>query len=39
MGQVVSRITDIDEFDFFCKAAKEANVEYAQYLVSNGLKT
>ena len=37
MGQVVTRLDEIDEFDFFCKAAKSANLEYVQFLVTNGL--
>ena len=39
MGQVMTRLDGVDEYDFFCGAIKQANPEYVQHLINNGLKT
>jgi hypothetical protein len=39
MGQVVTSLDTVDEFDFFCKAIKSASQEYVQHLAAYGLNT
>ena len=39
MGQVVTRLDSVDEYDFFCGAIRQANPEYTQHLITHGLQT
>jgi hypothetical protein len=39
MGQVVTALESVDEFDYFSRAIKSVNQEYVQHLIAYGLNT
>jgi hypothetical protein len=39
MGQVVTQLDSVDEYDFFAKSIRAADQEYTQYLTSHSLTT